>query len=139
MRILSVVAAMLYVGPFLAGLMAAPIGMLPVFLAIFMLWVIILRPSVWAKATAGGTPVALALHLGGLTLVQALLVMVSFGLGRGLAMLVGGTIDLPVWLPALLSLAALPVGRLVWTPEAEYKAFAEEARRALGDDKGDER
>jgi hypothetical protein len=133
MTLFSLAAALLYLGPLVAGLSSAPIALLPVFVAIFVLWVAILRPSVWSKATSGGTPVALAVHLGGLTLMQVLLVILAFALGRGLSTLVG-VLDLPVWLPVLVSLAAVPVGRMLWNPaldNAEADAFLDEAVRSV--------
>ena len=131
MTFFSLAAALLYLGPLVAGLSAAPVGLLPVFVAVIVLWVAIMRPAVWAKATTGGTPVALAVHLGGMTLLQVLLVILSFALGRGLAAMVG-VLDLPVWLPVAVSLAAVPLGRMLWNPahdSVEADAFLDEARR----------
>ncbi|MFM2354837.1 MAG: hypothetical protein RLZZ528_573 [Pseudomonadota bacterium] len=133
MKLFSVAAAMLYVGPLLAGFSAAPIAVLPVFVAIFVLWMTLMRPSVWAKATADGTPLALAARLGLVALVQVLLVIVAFGVGRGLAGLVG-VLEMQPWLPVLISLLAVPVGRILWNPaidSAETKAFLDSAIREI--------
>lgn len=141
MKLFSVAAAMLYVGPLLAGLSAAPIAVLPIFVAIFVLWMTLMRPSVWAKATAEGTPTALAIHLGGITLMQVLLVIVAFGVGRGLGVL-AGTLPMQPWVPVLISLLAVPVGRILWNPaldDAETQAFLDDAIRTIEGKSGDDR
>lgn len=134
MTFLSLLAALLYVGPFLAGLANAPVAMLPVFAAVFMVWVMVMRPSVWAAATSKGAPAILAARLGILTLFQVLLVLVSFGMGRGLTILLDGTLAIPMWLPPVLSIIAIPLGRLVWTPvqdAAATDAFLDRAEAEL--------
>lgn len=121
----SLAAAMLYLGPFLAGLSHAPILFLPIFVALFVLWVALMRPAVWARVTREGTPLALAVHLGGLTLMQVLLVIAAFGFGRGLTAMVG-TLDLSPWKALALTALALPLGRLLWSTSsdrAEADAF----------------
>lgn len=134
-RIYSLMAAMLYLGPLLAGLAGAPEFLAAVFVAIFTLWVMVMRPAIWKKIGAQGTPLGLALHLGAITLMQALLVILCFGLGRGLAVLLGGTLDLAPVVPVALSGAALLVGRLMWNPEraAGSDAFLDEAIQSLND------
>lgn len=131
----SMTAALLYVGPFLAGLTGSSIVLLPVFAAIFVIWVVLMRPAIWSKVTEGGTPLGLAMYLGGITILQMLLVVLAFALGRGLGTLTGDVSAIPQWLPPLLSLAALPIGRLIWTPDADLtatEAFLDEQEAALG-------
>lgn len=131
--LLSLTGALLYIGPFLAGLAGATIALLPVFAAIFVIWVALMRPAVWAKATQSGTPLGLAIYLAGLTVIQLLLVVVCFALGRGLSVLIGDVVALPLWLPPALSLAALPVGRLIANPAgdlSETEALLDEAEAA---------
>lgn len=130
----SLAAAMLYLGPFVAGLSDAPTLFLPVFVALFMLWTALMRPAVWARVTRDGTPVALAVHLGGLTLMQVLFVIVAFGFGRGLTAMVG-TLELSPWKPLALTVLALPLGRLLWntsSDRAEADAFLSGAGTATG-------
>ena len=134
--LLSLTGALLYIGPFLAGLAGASIALLPVFAAIFVIWVALMRPAVWAKATQSGTPLGLAIYLSGLTVIQLLLVVVCFALGRGLSVLIGDVVALPLWLPPALSLAALPLGRLIANPGSdlsETEALLDEAEAAQGD------
>lgn len=118
-RVLSLIATLLFVGPLLAGLGGTSEVALPIFVAIFTLWLVIMRPAVWARVTREGTPVALAVHLAGVTLVQVILVMLCFVVGRGLSILIGAPLGLPGWLPVALSMAALPIGLLLRTPQAE--------------------
>lgn len=115
----SLTAALLYFGPFLAGMTGASLAVVPIFAAVFLLWLAAMRPGVWAKATSQGTPAGLAAYLGGLTILQMLLLLVAFAVGRGLATLIGGVIALPLVLPVLLAVAALPLGRMVRDPCAE--------------------
>lgn len=119
LALFSLTAALLYFGPFLAGLSDAPILLVLLFATIFLLWVAIMRPSIWAKTTGAGTPLALATYLGGLTIIQMMLVVFAFALGRGLAALLDGVISLPLWVPVLISMTALPLGALLRDPEAE--------------------
>jgi hypothetical protein len=132
-KLFSVAAAMLYLGPFLAGLSAAPITVMPIFVAIFMLWITVMRPSVWAKATAQGTPAALAVLLGSITLVQTLLVVLAFAIGRGMGGLVGN-LSMQPWVPVLISLLSVPAARILWNPaidSAETHEFLDDALRSL--------
>lgn len=132
-KIYSALAGMLYFGPLLAGLAGTTELALPVFVAVFTLWVVVMRPAIWARVTQEGTPLALAVYLAGITLMQILLVILCFGLGRGLSALLGATLAVPYWLPVLMSALALPVARLVWNPQraAEIDAFMDEALKEL--------
>ncbi len=114
-RVISLLAALLYLSPFLAGLSAAPISVLPIFVAAYVLWVAVMRPAIWAEATAGGTPLALAVHLAGQTLVQVLLVFLAFGIGRGLSALVGA-LELPDWVAVVPALSAVPLAWALGAP-----------------------
>lgn len=121
----SLAAAMLYLGPFVAGLSNAPILFLPIFVALFVLWVALMRPAIWSRVTREGTPAALAIHLGGLTMMQVLFVILAFGFGRGLTAMVG-TLDFEPWKSLALTALALPLGRLLWIgsgDSAEAEAF----------------
>ena len=132
-KIYSVLAAMLYFGPLLAGLSGTAELALPVFVAIFTLWIVVMRPAIWARVTQDGTPLALAVYLAGITLMQILLVILCFGLGRGLSAVLGGALDIPQWVPVLLSALALPLARLIWNPQraAEIDAFTDQALKEL--------
>ncbi len=69
-------------------------------------------------------------------MIQLLLVVVCFALGRGLSVLIGDVVALPLWLPPALSLAALPLGRLIANPGSdlsETEALLDEAEAAQGE------
>jgi hypothetical protein len=121
--VIAALGALLFLGPLCAGLAAAPITLLPIFVASFVLWVVMMRPSVWAEATRGGTPVALAVHPAGVTLVQVLMIFLCFGFGRGLAML-SAPLDIPVWTCVVLTLAAVPLGWALRHPSDDRDAMA---------------
>lgn len=124
----SFMAAMLYAGPFLAGLSGAPETLVAVFVGIFTLWVAVMRPAIWKAIAAEGTPLALAVHIGSVTLLQSLLVILCFALGRGIAVLTGTPLDIPGILPVLLSAGALILARVLWqAPEERTDSFLDEA------------
>jgi hypothetical protein len=112
----AVVTSFLYFAPFLAGLTYAPLPLLTVFVAIYVIWLAANRPAIWAEATRGGTPVGLAVHLAGSTLTQILTIFLGFGLGRGFASLAGPA-TLPIWIPIVLAMAAIPLSRLIGHPD----------------------
>jgi hypothetical protein len=112
----SVVTSFLYFAPFLAGLTYAPLTLLTLFVAVYVIWLAANRPAIWAEATRGGTPVSLAVHLVGSTLTQVLTIFLAFGLGRGFASLAGPA-TLPIWIPIMLAVAAVPLSRLIGHPE----------------------
>jgi hypothetical protein len=108
--LLRVATTLLYLGPLLAGLAGAGWSMVPIFAALFLLWLILLRPE-FASERAWLPRLERAL-------VQTLLVVVFFGLGRGIGGVVGVSLGLPVWSPILLSVAAILLGRLVHKSDA---------------------
>ena len=124
-KLLSLVAGLLYLAPFLAGLANAPLAMLVAFSAIFLLWLVVMRPAILSHVEADGKTFALSSLLALTTLLQMMLVMVAFILGRGMATLLDGGIALPVWVPIVMALAAIPLGKLIWTPEADIEATAD--------------
>ena len=127
-KLYSLLAAMLYAGPLLAGLTGAPEALVVVFVGIFTLWVVVMRPAIWKAISAEGTPFALALHLGSVTLLQSLLVILCFAIGRGIAVLMGATLAIPGILPVLLSAGALIAARALWQGRAnQVDAFLDEA------------
>lgn len=130
MALFSLTAALLYFGPFLAGMTGAKAEFLPIFGAIFLLWLAVMRPAIWTRTSS--RPLALAAYLAGLTILQMLLVFLAFVLGRGISGLFEITIALPVAFPVILSLAALPLGGLVRDPAED--AAAEDDILAAGEE-----
>lgn len=129
-RLLQGATALLYSGPLLAGLAGYGWAAVPVFAAIFGLWVVSLRPSLWPGR--GMSPVPLLSKLA----VQVLLVAVSFGVGRGLGGVAGVVPSFVAVLPVALSFLALPLARMVFTTAPE-PLTAEAMVAVLGDQPAD--
>ncbi len=114
--LLRAATALLYLGPLLAGLGGFGWGLVPVFVLLFVLWLIFLRPESWPGTNANWRNGRSWLTLVSRGLVQALIVSILFGIGRGLGGVVGFPTAIPLWLPVLLSTAAILLGRLIWNP-----------------------
>lgn len=115
-RLLMVANALLYFGPLLAGLAGFGWGLVAVFTAIFVLWLIILQPyefpinrSEWRSTDAWVAIFARAA-------VQLLLVVVLFGIGRGLGGILGAMTGYPAMLPIAISFLSIPLARMIWDP-----------------------
>lgn len=131
-QLMPLAIALLYLGPFVAGLSRAGAGILPVFVAAFFLWLLLMRPGLAGNAE-GGAGRALA-TLAGSALVQVVLVLLVYGLGRGLSVLTGGPAAVPLWLAAALSLTALPLARIALPSgagDAEMDRFLDDALRDI--------
>lgn len=122
-------AALLYLGPLLAGFQQQGWQIVPVFVTVFLLWLVVIRPQDWPAAAAWRGP-APWLALIGRGVVQLLLVVLCIGLGRGLAGVSGlQPAALPVALPVALSILAVGLGRMAWNPAkaAEIDLFLDQA------------
>ena len=112
LRLLQFGTAMLYLGPLLAGLAGQGWAMVAAFTLVFGGWSMVVRPRLWPRSASefegGEAAVALATLVAG----QMLLVVVSFGIGRGMGGVLAFRPDLPQYLPLLLSLLAVPVSRV---------------------------
>ncbi|MBN2631116.1 MAG: hypothetical protein JXR75_11320 [Rhodobacteraceae bacterium] len=114
-RLLMVAMLPLYLGPLLAGLSAMGWSAVPVFIAVFALWLVVMRPATWPrdltlwnmeKAVAAAAQVA----------VNAVIVVVLFAVGRGLGGVAGFVPQIPPFVPVAVSFLAVPLSRLVWDP-----------------------
>jgi hypothetical protein len=117
MRLLMVATAFLYFGPLLAGLGGSGWAATTGFFMLFMLWLFILRPQQWPHHLRDWlTRYEPWAALGTNACVQLLLVLLLFGIGRG----IGGALhlrpDYGVVLPLMVSFLAIPFARLVWDP-----------------------
>ncbi len=115
LRLSRLATGVLYFGPLLAGLMGQGWTMVLAFACVFLLWSVIIEPTLWPRSPADlGRPDA-AVPLAALVATQLLLVIVCFAIGRGL----GGVLDLkpalPEYLPLALSFLAVPASRLIWS------------------------
>ncbi len=116
-HLITGVNALLFAGPFAAGLAGYGCVLVPPFLAIFAIWTAIRRPGLWPQGRADWRDPARLLALAGHLLVLTVLIAGGLVIGRG----VGGVLGVvpvlhPVLLPAILSFAALPLLRLLWSP-----------------------
>jgi hypothetical protein len=132
-RLLMGATALLYLGPLLAGLGGFGWAVVPVFVAIFLLWLLILRPYQWPRRPSEWqTPKALA-TLGTQAVVQLLLVTMLVGLGRGIGSMWHFVAPFPAMLPIAISFLSVPLSRLVWNPwkVAEMDQFLDTALRQI--------
>ena len=115
-RLLKVATALLYFGPLLAGLGGYGWIMVPSFVAIFVLWQMIVRPHQWPTSLRELVNGDLWVGIAAQIAVQILLVVMCFGIGRGL----GGALGtVPMYAPALplsVSFLSIPLCRLLWNP-----------------------
>lgn len=116
LRLLMGANALLYFGPLLAGLGGFGWNLVPVFTAIFVLWLLILRPQEWPRSPAEWRRPAALMTLGTRALMQLLLVLVCFGIGRGIGGVLGALPPLPVMLPLAISFLSIPLARIIWNP-----------------------
>lgn len=126
LRLLKGASALLYFGPLLAGLGGFGWSVIPVFTAIFLLWLVVLKPGLWPRSIGEWMTGPALLALAARTATQLLFVAICFGIGRGIGGVMGYRPSLPVMLPVGLSLVAIPLGRMIWNP-----ADAEETDPAL--------
>lgn len=111
-------AALLYLGPLVAGLAGLRWQMIPVFSAVFLLWLLILRPALWPDQLRDWVNPRLLSQLMLSILVQMALILLCFGIGRGIGATMGTLAAVPVWVPPLMSFLAIPLARICWTPDA---------------------
>ena len=115
-KLLMAVTALLYFGPLLAGMGGFGWSVVPVFLMIFVLWLVVMRPQDWPQSRAdwrsGDIWVAMAARIA----VQVLLVVVLFGVGRGIGGMLGVLPAIPALLPLAISGLAIPFARMIWDP-----------------------
>lgn len=115
MRLVKGIAALLYLGPVIAGLCGFGWSMVFSFTAIFVVWLMVLRPEQWPSTPSEWLTAQAWLAALAQVLSQLLLVGVLFGIGRGLGGLADiGTVDLDPMLPLSVSFLAIPLCRMLW-------------------------
>lgn len=123
-RLLQGANALLYFGPLLAGLGGYGWAVAPVFAAIFVLWLIILRPREWPRRMTDALRPNTLVSMASRIVSQMLLVALLFAIGRG----IGGVFDLVkpfhVMLPIGVSFLSIPLARMIWDPWTEGAAKA---------------
>ena len=135
LRLLQGATALLYLGPLLAGLGGFGWAVVPVFAAIFLLWLFILRPQQWPRQAADWLKPEALTALGAQAAVQLLLVTICFGVGRGIGGVLGALPPFPLMLPIAVSFLSIPLSRMIWDPwkGAELDAALDGALASLAE------
>lgn len=115
-RLLMAANAFLYFGPLLAGMAGFGWGMVVIFTAIFVLWLFILQPYEFPINRAEWMSSDAWVAIGARAAVQLLLVVVLFGVGRGIGGILGAMTGYSAMLPIAISFLSIPLARLVWDP-----------------------
>ncbi len=133
LRLLMGATALLYFGPLLAGLGGFGWALVPVFVAIFFLWLFVLRPQQWPRHLGDWARPEALVTLAAQGAVQVLLVTVLFAIGRGIGGVLGAVPAFPLILPVAISFLSVPLSRLIWDPwkAAETNAFLDHALREV--------
>ena len=133
LRLSQLVTAMLYIGPVIAGLGGYGWKVAPAFVVIFVAWQIVMRPAQWPRDPAAWS--SPQVRTGALlqVLVALVVVLVCFGVGRGLAGVFAYPPRLPLVVPLFLSLAAIPLSRMLHDPRqmAEMDTLLDDAVKHL--------
>lgn len=119
---LKALGALLYIGPLAAGLGGLGLNIIPLFVAIFVVWLMVLRPEQWPSTpaewlTANAWGAALTQVLS-----QTLLVAVLLAVGRGLGAVTSLPPGMNPMFPLGLSFLAIPLCRLMWDSGEAAKA-----------------
>ena len=86
-QLLKAVNTLLYIGPLVAGMSGFGWGMVASFTAIFVAWLIVLRPEQWPATWADWRTGSGLLSALTLVLSQVALIAVLFAVGRGIGAL----------------------------------------------------
>jgi hypothetical protein len=132
MRLLKGATALLYIGPLFAGMCGFGWGLVLPFSAIFVVWLMILRPEQWASTPGEWLTGSAWLAAIAQVLSQVALVAVLFGLGRGIGAVAGFVPVVNPILPLSLSFLAIPVCRMLWDAReaADHGIFLDDEAEA---------
>lgn len=132
-RLLKAATALLYVGPLFAGISGLGWGMVAPFVAVFVVWLMVLRPEQWPATSLEW----LTLPAWGAALTQVLsqilLVTVLLAIGRGIGALAGFLPIVNPIFPLALSFFAIPLCRMLWDAReaANQGVFLDEEAQIL--------
>lgn len=121
---LALVFVPLYAGPLLAGLAGHPPASVPVFALLFLLFIAMTRRPNLHEA-AGWITLAM------MAVVQTILVGLTFGLGQLIA--VAAPVELPQWLPLVLTACATCYGAWAYSTRAEMDVFLDSTLARLAE------
>jgi hypothetical protein len=132
-NLLLLVSILLYTGPVIAGLAGFGWGVVPAFVVIFVAWQIVMRPAQWPRDPAAWRETTVQMGAAVQVAVVLVLVLVCFGVGRGLGGVFGYLPPLPLFVPLFVSLASVPLARLLHDPHqaAGMDAFLDDAIHQL--------
>ena len=130
-RLTLLVTLMLYAGPVIAGLAGFGWGVVPAFVVIFVAWRIVMRPAEWPGDPAAWRDTSVQTGAALQAIVVVVVVLVCFGAGRGLGGVVGYLPRLPLVVPLFLSLAALPLARMIHDPRQAMDTLLDNAVNRL--------
>lgn len=115
MRLVKGATALLYIGPLIAGLCGFGWDMVAPFAAIFVVWLMVLRPEQWPITPGEWLTGQAWLAALAQILSQVLLIGVLFGVGRGFGGLANiGALDVSPILPLAVSFLSIPLCRMLW-------------------------
>lgn len=114
-RLLMLATVPLYLGPLLAGLSGMGWTAVPVFVALMALWLVVMRPQHWPRHLSHWSP-AVAVGAAAQVAINAVIVVILFGIGRGIGGVAGVVLPLPPLVPVGLSFLSIALSRLVWDP-----------------------
>jgi hypothetical protein len=120
-RMMMSATALLYMGPLLAGLGGYGWTMVPIFAGIFTLWQMILRPEKW-PAPYDMHRADAWLAIAAQVALQTLVVVVCFGIGRGIG---GAAGELPMYsplVPVFVSFLSIAIGQIISRPVQPTRA-----------------
>ena len=118
-RFMMAANGLLYFGPLLAGLAAFGWWYVPVFTVFFVLWIVILQPYEFPINRAEWMSLDAWVAIAARSVVQLLIVIVLFGIGRGIGGVLGAMTGYGVMLPLGISFLAIPLARMIWDPWAQ--------------------
>lgn len=113
-RLLKAATALLYVGPLFAGISGLGWGMVAPFVAVFVVWLMVLRPEQWPASSQEWLTVPAWGAAFAQLLSQILLVTVLLAIGRGIGALAGFLPSVNPIFPLALSFLAIPLCRILW-------------------------
>jgi hypothetical protein len=114
MHLLKAATGLLYIGPLFAGMCGFGWGMVASFTAIFVVWLMVLRPEQWPSAPQEWLTGRAWLSALTQVLSQVALIAILFGIGRGIGALAGFLPVVNPVLPLAISFLAIPVCRMLW-------------------------
>ena len=133
-RLFLLSSALLYMGPLVAGLAGFGWQMIVEFTVIFTLWLVVMRPMMWPTEAGGWQSGRVIGKFLLWVALQAAVVSFCFAIGRGIGGTMGALPPLPVWVPPLMSLLAVPLARICWNPAMPGPDLAAPSSTATADD-----